>query len=109
WKRRCGLERTDSLSMRALGALTDLELDLLVLLEGTEARALDLGVVDEDVSGAICRSDEAEALLSVEPLHSSLCHVKNLFLDVEVVRRRRMPDNRVVSNPRWTTIPRLER
>src|SRR5690606_10510560 len=64
-----------------LGALADLELDLLVLLEGAEARTLDLGVVDEDVSGAVLGRDEAEPLLRVEPLHSSLCHsVPLLFL-----------------------------
>src|SRR5690606_35437279 len=59
----CGsAERADSGGLRALGALADLELDLLVLLEGAEARTLNLGVVDEDVSGAVLGRDEAEPL-----------------------------------------------
>src|SRR5262249_513702 len=70
----CSAERANSGGLRALGALADLEFDLLVLLEGAEARTLDLGVVDEDVSGAVLGRDEAEPLLRVEPLHSSLCH-----------------------------------
>ena len=47
--------------------------------KGVEAAALDGGVVDEDVGGAVVRSDEAEALFGVEPLHSTLCHVYNLI------------------------------
>ncbi len=42
-------------------ALTDLEAHALVLLEGAEAAALDLGEVHEDVSRTVGRSDEAEA------------------------------------------------
>ena len=73
------LECTNSLSLKALSALADFELDELVLLEGTEAVALDLGVVDENVSGSVGRSDEAEALLWVEPLNSALCHLSYLY------------------------------
>lgn len=62
-----------------LGALADLELHPLVLLEGAETGSLDLGVVDEHVVGALVRRDEAEALFRVEPLHSSLCHVLQSF------------------------------
>src|SRR5690606_32211817 len=81
WMNASSAERANSGGLRALGALADLELDLLVLLEGAEARTLDLGVVDEDVSGAVLGRDEAEPLLRVEPLHSSLCHsVPLLFL-----------------------------
>ena len=57
-----------------LGALAYLKLHLLVLLQGAEARTLNLRVVDENIGGAVLRSDEAEALLRVEPLHSSLWH-----------------------------------
>jgi hypothetical protein len=66
-------ECPNAAGLRALGALGDLELHLLVLLEATEAVAVDLGVVHEDV-WAVRACDEAEALLGVEPFHSSLCH-----------------------------------
>jgi hypothetical protein len=56
-----------------LGPLRYLELDALVLLEATEAVALDLGVVHEHVRSVLA-GDEAEALLRVEPLDSSLSH-----------------------------------
>lgn len=68
------LESGDLLGLWALGALADFELDLLVLLEGAEAAALDLGVVDEDVGGAVVWSDEAEALFCVKPLHDACSH-----------------------------------
>src|SRR6185312_7236023 len=61
--------------LRALGALTDLELDLLVLLKSPEAGTLNFRVVDKNVGGAVLGSDKAEALLRVEPLHSSLWHL----------------------------------
>src|SRR6476646_2383897 len=60
--------------LRPLGALADLELDLLVLLQGAEAASLDFRVVDKHVRGAVLGSDEPKALLRVEPLHSSLWH-----------------------------------
>jgi hypothetical protein len=59
---------------RAFGALTDLELHALSLVEAPEAGSVDLRVVHEDVSAAPVDRDEAEALLAVEPLHSSLRH-----------------------------------
>src|SRR3954452_3256926 len=59
----------------ALGALSDLELDLLVLLKGAEAAPLNFRVVDKHIGGAVLGSDKAEALLRVEPLHSSLWHL----------------------------------
>src|SRR5690606_41491670 len=58
----------------ALPILGGLELDPLTLVEGTEARRLDRAVVDEHVRAAAVDLDEAEALLTVEPLHGSLCH-----------------------------------
>ena len=73
------LNGANRLCLKALGAFADLELYELVLLEGTEAVALDLGVVDEYVCGSVGGGDEAKALLSVEPLHSSLCHMNYLY------------------------------
>ena len=56
-------------------ALHDLELDALVLVQAAVAVRLDRREVHEDVGAAAVLRDEAEALLSVEPLHSSLCHL----------------------------------
>ena len=67
-------ESVDVLSLGALGALGDLELDARVVLEGLEAGACDRRVVDEDVSAAAVLCDEAEALVVAEPLDGSLCH-----------------------------------
>src|SRR6187401_256404 len=68
------------LRLRALGTLRDVELDLLVLVEGLVALRLDGRVVNEDVIAAVLLGDEAEALLGVEPLHGALCHVLFLLL-----------------------------
>ena len=73
-------EFLDQLSLWALSAFADLELNQLVFFEVTEAGALDLRVVDEEISGAIVWSDETKALFAVEPFHSSLCHIFYLFL-----------------------------
>src|ERR1044072_6906328 len=69
-----GSDRADAGGLGALLALADLELHALVLVQAAEAGALALRVVHEDVSATAVRGDEAEALLGVEPLHSSLCH-----------------------------------
>src|SRR3954469_12934992 len=63
------------LRLRALGTLRDVELDLLVLVQGLVPLALDGRVVHEDVVAAVLLCDEAEALLGVEPLHGALSHV----------------------------------
>src|ERR1700689_2829262 len=60
--------------LRTLRALGYLELHVLVLLEATEAVAVNLGVVHEDIR-SVGAGDEAVALLRVEPLDGSLCHV----------------------------------
>jgi hypothetical protein len=73
------LDRGYSGGLRAFCALADLELDSLILLEGAEAAALDLGVMNEDVIRTAIGGDEAEALFAVEPFHSSLCHIKVLL------------------------------
>src|SRR5689334_6731622 len=69
-------ERTNVLRLRALGTLRDVELDLLVLVEGLVALRLDRGVVDEDVVTTVLLGDEAEALLGVEPLNGALSHAR---------------------------------
>jgi hypothetical protein len=69
----------DLLGLRTLRALRDLELDALALLEGAVAGGVDRGVVDEDVGAAAVLGDEPVALLSVEPLDSTLCHVPVLL------------------------------
>ena len=50
------------LSLGALLALSDLELDLLALVEGVVAAALDLRVVNEHIRSATFLLDESEAL-----------------------------------------------
>src|SRR3954452_24920606 len=62
------------LRLRALGALGEIELDLLVLVERLVATGLDGGEVDEHVLAAAVLRDEAEALLGVEPLDGALSH-----------------------------------
>src|SRR5882762_1411411 len=60
------------LDRRALGRL---EFHALVLIEAAVPAGVgERGEVDEDVRSAAVDLDEAEALLGVEPLHSSLCH-----------------------------------
>jgi predicted ABC-type transport system involved in lysophospholipase L1 biosynthesis ATPase subunit len=73
WPAR-GSGGADAGGLRALRALGDLELHVLVLLQAAEAVAVDLGVVHEDVR-PVGAGDEAVALLRVEPLDGSLCHV----------------------------------
>src|SRR5262249_21365889 len=69
-----GSDGPDAGRLRALRALGDLELHVLVLLQAAEAGAVNLGVVHEDVR-SVGAGDEAVALLRVEPLDGSLCHV----------------------------------
>src|SRR4051812_18197598 len=68
-------ERADVLRLRALLALRDFELHALVLLEAAETAGRDRGEVGEDVGAAAILADEAEALVAVEPLHSTCNHV----------------------------------
>src|SRR6185503_16178618 len=55
-----------------LGALHDVELNLVAFLQRLEPRGVDAGVMDEHVLLSILAGNEAEALLVVEPLHCSL-------------------------------------
>src|SRR5690349_14682309 len=72
-----GLER---LYVDRLGALVAGLLvvgDLCSLAERLETLAGDAAVMDEEVLAGLVRGDEAEALVVVEPLHGSCCHVSS--------------------------------
>ena len=69
-----GSEGAHAAGLLALGALADLELHALSLVEAAEASSVDLGVVHEEVFVAAVLRDEAEALVRVEPFHGALCH-----------------------------------
>src|SRR6478736_2332148 len=78
WSRPSLVLRSESanvLRLGTLGALRDVELDLLVLVEGLVALRLNRGVVHEDVVAAVLLRNEAETLLGVEPLHGALSHL----------------------------------
>jgi hypothetical protein len=53
--------------LRTLGALFDIELDLLSFLQVTETGALNSGEMDKNVLPAFAL-DKAEALVTIEPL-----------------------------------------
>src|SRR3954466_3822697 len=72
--REVSSDRPDVGGLRALLALRHVELDALVLVERAVAVGLDRREVHEDVGAAAVLCDEAEALLSVEPLHRALRH-----------------------------------
>ena len=81
------LDRGYSDRLRTLGALFDLELNALVLLERTKATPLNFRVVDEHICFAAVGGDEAEALIAVEPFHSSLCHTFSTSLILNGCRK----------------------
>src|SRR5690606_22962173 len=62
-------------SLRALWTGLELVLDRLALFEVLESEALNCAVMRKNVSGAIRRFDEAEALFGVEPFYSASSHV----------------------------------
>src|ERR1700691_3629418 len=66
---------TDVRGLQALGALGDVELHLLALLEAAETVRVDRRVVAEHVLASTVLRDESEALRVVEPLHCTGCHV----------------------------------
>jgi RimJ/RimL family protein N-acetyltransferase len=86
-----GSDRADVLRLRALGALGEVELDLLVLVQGPEAVRRDRRVVHEHVGAAAVLGDEAEALFAVEPLHCSASHDLLLWWGGYQVRRSPAP------------------
>src|SRR5690348_3560692 len=65
----------DLVRLRTLGALVGGVFHLLVLFQGAVAAHVDRRVVHEDVGGAVVGGNETEALIGVEPFHSSLCHL----------------------------------
>src|SRR5689334_5515217 len=107
-RKSTGSDGLDPLGLRTLGALADLELDALALIEGLEPRALNLRVVHEDVGAIAVLLDEAEALLAVEPLHTAACHCTislwplNQILDLRTVRPQ---DHLAISVQRSLTEP----
>ena len=93
------LDGSDSYCLGSFGSLLNLELNTLVFLERTMAASLDLGVVDEEVLRAVVRGDEAEALLTVEPFHSSLCHLLTSLNQMRMYQKH----PRDQDNTSWTT------
>ena len=59
--------------LRALGALLDVVLNLVALVQRAVAR----GVDSEDVGGAVVGLDEAVALVGVEPLNGCLLYTSD--------------------------------
>src|SRR6266516_4621200 len=78
WSSETSTDDAYAVSLGTLGALSDLELDALSLVQRAVAVRLDGRVVDENVLAAV-HGDEAVALLVVEPLHGALCHVHSLL------------------------------
>src|SRR5215203_5420876 len=68
------VDGTNLRGLLALRSILCLELHLLVLLQGLEAAALDLGEVREEVLTTAIRLDEAKALGVVEPLDRTRAH-----------------------------------
>src|SRR5262245_25504108 len=67
-------DHADVLRLRALGALLDVELDLLVLVKRAEPARLNGREMHEYVVSSALLGDEAEALVAVEPLDCALGH-----------------------------------
>src|SRR4029453_13978755 len=65
----------DVAGLRALRALLGLVLDLRAFFQALVALPLDRAEVHEDVVAAVGLCDEAVALVGVEPLDGSGCHV----------------------------------
>src|SRR3954471_19764152 len=72
--------------LQALGPLADVELDPLVLLEAAEPRFLNGTEVYEHIR-TVLLGDEAVALLRVEPLHNTSCHLHFPFWNQLITRR----------------------
>src|SRR6266545_1444806 len=68
----------DGACLRTLRPVLHLVLHLRPLSEALEALAADRAVVDEDVLATVVLRDEAVALVVVEPLDGSGCHISHL-------------------------------
>lgn len=62
-------------SLLTLGALDDIEGNLLTFLQSLETIHVDGGEVSEKVFAAIIRSDKAKTLGIIKPLDGANCHV----------------------------------
>jgi hypothetical protein len=74
WPSAARSDGADLVSLRALCAVADGELDPLVVLKAAVAACLDGGVVNEDIGSTVIGGDETITLVSVEPLHCALSH-----------------------------------
>src|SRR5436190_16712511 len=77
--RQLGLD--DRLHVRgggALGALLGVVAHLRAVSQRLEAAALDRAVMHEQILAGVIGCDEPEALVVVEPLHGSCCHLDSL-------------------------------
>jgi hypothetical protein len=83
------LKRTDVLRFLAFTSGSDIELDMLALVQGLVASALNVRVVDEDVVALLSR-DETEALLGVEELHGTRCQCTLVSILIPHARDRRL-------------------
>ena len=72
----CQLHHYDVAGLRTLGALFNCELDLLAFLQVAETIALNGGEVNENVLSTFAL-DEAEALVTVEPLNRTNYSVRH--------------------------------
>src|SRR5260221_1401675 len=86
---RYASDRADVLRLRPLLSLGRVEFDLLVLIQRPVAGARDRGEVDEHVRRPVIGGDETKALVGVEPLHCSCCHVLKSFIRHATTRPRR--------------------
>src|SRR3954451_14024218 len=75
----CALDELDVLGLQATVGLLGGELDLLALLEGAEAVALDVLVVHEELIAALVGRNETPPLLRVEELHGAGRHGRDPF------------------------------
>lgn len=69
-----GLDLGDVGRLRAFLALSHIETDALILVQGPETRGLDRGMMNEKIGTTLIGGDESETLFGVEPLNSTLSH-----------------------------------
>src|SRR4051794_14798581 len=80
------LELDDVRGCRALRALLCVVAHLRALGQRLEAAALDRAVMHEQVLALVIGRDEPEALVVVEPLNGSSCHLKVSFRMLSALR-----------------------
>jgi len=83
-------DRLDCSRLRALLALSYLELNPLSLFEAAVTRGFDGGVVGEQILRSVVGGDEAETLFGVEPLHGSSGHSCTAFSTARLRRSERI-------------------